>query len=885
MVTNPDMLHTAILPHHTKWFQLFEQLRYIVIDEAHTYRGIFGSHVANVLRRLLRICAHYGSAPRIVCCSATIGNPGELAETLTGRPLHGHRPQRRASGRAPRRHPRPAAHRRRARVCGPGPTGSHTGAALAFLRAGRQTIVFGACACGRRAAADLAARGVARGRGPIDRIRGYRSGYLPSERRAIEAGLRTGEVLGVVSTNALELGIDIGRLDAAVLAGYPGTIAATWQQIGRAGRRGEPSVAILVAGAGALDRFVATHPEYLFEATPEEARLDPENVHVLLAHLRAAAFELPFDPGESLRRRRRDDLLAFLAEEGHVRQADDERWYWASENFPASEINLRVARAGERASSSTPGPERPRVLGEVDLFAARVLVHENAIYLHDSRQYHVDLLDWEERKALRPPGRRRLLHAGGAGGHAQAARGLRQRGPRRRSDRHHGEVMVSTHRHASTRSSSSTRTRTSAGDTSTCPRWSCTRRPGGWPSTPASLRGWRRDELDAALVGAGRALQTVASVLLMSDPHDLGMVAQVRSPHAERPVIYLWEAVPGGVGLSPRLFDRAPTSSSTAPSSSSLAATARWAARPASDRAVRVGSTAARWPRRLLRVLASRPPAVTSAGRAGRVTTELAQAGSEPARTWRTRRSSAGPSIALDRLRAVRAGPSRGARSARAAVAGRETAPGTPARSTDRAARLADGRRRRRRWTRRAAHRRRREPGRPPGRPRWTAGAAGPVDPARPLILLDTETTGLGTGTGTLPFLVGSAPGEGARFRDAPAAARRTIPTSPRSSHSSRAHLPADALSGDLQRADVRLAPARVALPARRSRRARRMPAHLDLLPLARQIWRTASPTRGWPVSKPRSPASGGAHDLPGALHPRAAISTTCARGAAASCA
>ena len=401
VVTNPDMLHSAILPHHTKWFQLFEQLRYIVIDEAHTYRGIFGSHVANVLRRLMRLCAHYGSKPQIVCCSATIGNPGELAETLTGRPF---RVIDRSGAPQGERHvvildPPPLDERTGVR---PGPHGLAHRAALSFLRAGRQTIVFG----GSRVAVELLLTSLREsfrvGRGEHQRVRGYRSGYLPNERRAIESGLRTGEVLGVVSTNALELGIDIGRLDAAVLAGYPGTIAAAWQQMGRAGRRGDVSVAILVAGAGAVDRFVASHPDYLFDSSPEEARLDPENVHVLLAHLRAATFELPFDSGETFGGAPADDLLAFLAEEGHVRLADDERWYWASENFPASEISAAFRGAGERPHHrqrprSAARPRRDRPVRRADL------VHQNAIYLHESRQYHVDRLDWDERKAYVRP--------------------------------------------------------------------------------------------------------------------------------------------------------------------------------------------------------------------------------------------------------------------------------------------------------------------------------------------------------------------------------------------------------------------------------------------------------------------------------------------------
>ncbi|HEX5451486.1 MAG TPA: DEAD/DEAH box helicase, partial [Candidatus Limnocylindrales bacterium] len=369
VVTNPDMLHAAILPHHTKWYQLFEQLRYVVVDEAHAYRGVFGSHVANVLRRLFRLCAHYGSRPQLVLCSATIGNPGELAARLTERSVR--LIDRSGAPESPRRtlilNPPIVDQRLGTRS---GTYGLVERCALAFVRAGRQTLVFGRS---RTAVELLLSRlrdALEEGRGPGERLRGYRSGYLPTERRAIERGLRDGQLLGVVSTNALELGVDIGGLDAVVLAGYPGSIAATRQQMGRAGRRGELSAAVLVATGSAVDQYVAAHPEWLLEGTPEEARLDPDNLHVLLAHLRAACFELPFAPGERFGPERADELLAFLAEEGHVRQAGDGRWYWASESFPAAEIPLRTA-ATENVVIIDEGPagrgDRPRVIGEVDL--------------------------------------------------------------------------------------------------------------------------------------------------------------------------------------------------------------------------------------------------------------------------------------------------------------------------------------------------------------------------------------------------------------------------------------------------------------------------------------------------------------------------------------
>ena len=551
VVTNPDMLHAAILPHHTKWFQLFEQLRVIVIDELHTYRGVFGSHVANVIRRLLRLCEHYGSRPVIVCCSATIANPAELAQTLTGRPAT-----------LVDRTGAPAGERHVLLVDPPiidQATGARGSAltlanrwALPFLRAGRQTIVFGRS----RTSVEILLTGLREalreGFGPRSRIRGYRGGYLPTERRAIERGLRDGEVLGVVATNALELGVDIGRLDAAILAGYPGSIAATWQQFGRAGRRQGTSVSVLVASAAPVDRYVVHHPEFLLGGVSEEARLDPDNLHVLIAHLRCATFELPFEPGEVFGPGIADELLAFVAESGHIRQAEDGRWYWSSENFPASEVSLRTA-APENVVIIDTTPDRPRVLGEVDLFSAQVLVHERAIYMHESTQYYVDRLEWHERKAY--------VHRVDVDHYTYANRAVTLKPldvfasdttPVGR--RVHGEVMVA---------SLVTLFKKLKFGTDENVGWGPIDLPelelqttAYWLTAERLAEGWRRNELDIALMGAGRAIQTVAAVLMMVDPRDLGLVTQVRSPHQEAPTIYLYEATPGGVGLSERLWQR-----------------------------------------------------------------------------------------------------------------------------------------------------------------------------------------------------------------------------------------------------------------------------------------------------------------------------------------
>jgi DEAD/DEAH box helicase domain-containing protein len=388
--------------------------------------------------------------------------------------------------------------------------------------------------------------------GPRSRVRGYRGGYLPTERRSIERGLRDGEILGVVATNALELGVDIGRLDVSILAGYPGSIAATWQQIGRAGRRGGVSVAVLVAAPVPVDRYVIHHPEFLLGGSPEEARLDPDNLHVLLAHLRCATFELPFAPGEIFGPGPADELLAFIAESGHIRQADDGRWYWSSENFPASEVSLRTA-APENVVIIDTTPDRPRVLGEVDLFSAQVLVHERAIYMHESVQYYVDRLEWGEKKAY--------VHRVDVDHYTYANRAVTLKpldvfdeAPAPGGRRVHGEVMVA---------SLVTLFKKLKFGTDENVGWGPIDLPelelqttAYWLTAEAVASHWRRDELDVALLGAGRAIQAVAAVLLMVDPRDLGLVSQVRSPHQEAPTIYLYEAVPGGVGLSARLWAR-----------------------------------------------------------------------------------------------------------------------------------------------------------------------------------------------------------------------------------------------------------------------------------------------------------------------------------------
>jgi len=402
ILTNPDMLHRGILPHHTNWMGFFQNLRFVVLDEVHTYRGVFGSHVANVLRRLKRVCAFYGAAPQFICCSATIGNPLELATRLVEEDIALIDEDGSPKGE---KHlvfynpPLLAAQ-----------TGLRRGALLEALslaaravEADVQTIVF---ARSRQSAEVLLAylRDTLRKRDlNADAVHGYRGGYLPTERRQIEKALRDGSARAVVSTNALELGIDIGHLDACIMAGYPGTIASTWQQAGRAGRRRGTSVAVLVASADPLDQYIVRHPDYFFGRSPEHALIHPDNPRILESHIRCAAFELPFRDGENLgAAEATPDILARLEQEGVLRHAAG-TWYWMSESYPADGLSLRVADAEPFTVESADDEGRPRAIGVVDRASAPKFLYPGAIYMHEGRQYLVESVRWAEARAVVQP--------------------------------------------------------------------------------------------------------------------------------------------------------------------------------------------------------------------------------------------------------------------------------------------------------------------------------------------------------------------------------------------------------------------------------------------------------------------------------------------------
>jgi len=397
VVSNPDMVHQGVLAHHTKWAQFFESLRFVVIDEMHTYRGVFGSHMANVIRRLRRICRFYGSDPVFVLCSATIANPGELASRLIGDSVN----TIERSG-APRgaRHLllwNPPVVNPDLAIRASARSQASQIARLA-VRSGLKTIVFAQTRLMVEVLTKYLKETFDKDPRRPAKVKAYRGGYLPTERRAIEKQLRAGEIDCVVSTVALELGVDIGSLDVAILCGYPGTVAGTWQRLGRAGRRNRSSLAVVVANSSPLDQFIARHPEFFTEASPEHALIDPDQLLILMDHIRCAAFELPFRDGEVFGGESLEDCLDFLAEE-QVLHHEGDRWHWMSDDYPANSVSLRsVAEGNFLVIDITQGQRK--IIAEVDYSAAAMTLYEGAIYLIQARPWQVETLDWEGRKAF-----------------------------------------------------------------------------------------------------------------------------------------------------------------------------------------------------------------------------------------------------------------------------------------------------------------------------------------------------------------------------------------------------------------------------------------------------------------------------------------------------
>lgn len=551
VVTNPDMLHTGVLPHHTRWVKLFANLRYIVIDELHAYRGVFGSHLANVLRRLWRICAFYDSHPTVICCSATIANPKELAERLTGRPIT--LVDDNGAPRGPKRllfYNPPVVNRelgiRRSSTL------ESQRIAETFLRAGVQTIVFARARLQVEILLSYLQQSLANRLGDHSAIRGYRGGYLPLQRRDIEHGLRDGSVRGVVSTNALELGIDIGQLEAAVLCGYPGTIASSWQQIGRAGRRKSAAAAVYVASSSPLDQYLVNHPEYFLGRDPEQGLVDPDNLLILSAHLQATTFELPLPSSELFGSGPVGELLRILEEDGAVHQAAD-AWHWSSDTFPADGVSLRSANADNVVIVDV--TRGASIIGEMDQFSAQIYLHEEAIYLHQGAQYHVDRLDWEEKKAYVRPVKVDYYTDANL---AVSIKVLESFASRDASELtvHHGEVQIRSLATLFKKIRFHSHETIGAGPISLPEQQLHT--TAFWVAIPADIaRQFPRAAMQGGLQGVANVLKAVAPLFLMCDARDLGAHPETRAPHTGLPTVFVYERYPGGVGMSARLYETA----------------------------------------------------------------------------------------------------------------------------------------------------------------------------------------------------------------------------------------------------------------------------------------------------------------------------------------
>jgi DEAD/DEAH box helicase domain-containing protein len=593
VLSNPDMLHAGILPHHPRWAKLFENLRFVIIDELHAYRGVFGSHLANILRRLQRVCRHYGSDPVFICSSATIANPKELAEGLTGRPF-----ELVDDNGAPRGD-------KVFLFVNPPVVNAELGirrsylaearrVSLEFLRCNLQLILF---AQSRLAVEILTTYLKDAFHGPpgaADVIRGYRGGYLPNRRREIERGLREGAVRAVVSTNALELGIDIGALDVCVMAGYPGTIAATWQRAGRAGRRATRSAAVLVATSAPIDQFVIRHPSYFFDGAPEHALINPDNLHILLDHVKCAAFELPFSDDERFGAVDVREVLSVLSEAGFVHHADGQ-WNWTSESYPADAVSLRSVSSDNFVVVDTTHDER--VIGETDFTSGPSTLHEKAIYIVEGQLFQVERLDFDGRKAYvravdcdyytdaitytkvtildtfeSEAGAAHDAHVASPEGEMpvpdQLPAVLTGRGAAERS---HGEVHVASRVVGFKKIKFYTNENVGSGELDLPEQQMHT--TSYWLTIPSAVMGdlpFGADDRRDGVVGLAFAMRHIAQLLLMCDAHDIGISVdgaaierQVRTggtaspPQAMalEPHIFIYDNYPGGIGFSRPLYE------------------------------------------------------------------------------------------------------------------------------------------------------------------------------------------------------------------------------------------------------------------------------------------------------------------------------------------
>ncbi len=591
VLSNPDMVHSGILPHHPRWAKLFENLRFVVIDELHAYRGVFGSHLANIMRRLQRICRHYGSDPVFICSSATIANPRDLAEGLIGRPF-----ELVEKNGAPRGE-------KFFLFVNPPVVNAQLGirrsylaetrrVALEFLKHNLQLIVFGQSRLAVEILTTYLKDAFHGPPGAADVIRGYRGGYLPNRRREIERGLREGQVRAVVSTNALELGIDIGALDVAVLAGYPGTIAATWQRAGRAGRRTTRSAAVLVASSAPIDQFIVRNPSYFFDASPEHALINPDNLHILLDHVKCAAFELPFKTDEQFGAEGRTHdvdvqaVLSVLSEEGFVHYADGQ-WNWTNESYPADAVSLRSVSSDNFVVVDCTNGER--VIGETDFTSGPAILHEKAIYILEGQLFQVERLDFDGRKAyLRAVDCDYYTDAitytkvtildtfeSSASAGAQFNAGYGEASPKplrgEGGKRSHGEVHVVSRVVGFKKIKFYTNENVGSGELDLPEQQMHT--SSYWLTIPAEVMAslpFAGDDRRDGVVGLAFAMKHIAQLLLMCDGHDIGLsvdggsldrstrtggMGSVPEALASEPNVFIYDNYPGGIGFSRPLYD------------------------------------------------------------------------------------------------------------------------------------------------------------------------------------------------------------------------------------------------------------------------------------------------------------------------------------------
>ncbi|MCL7746017.1 DEAD/DEAH box helicase [Halalkalibacter alkaliphilus] len=554
VITNPDMLHSAILPHHTKWVAFFENLKYIVIDELHTYRGVFGSHVANVIRRLKRIANYYGSNPIFICTSATIANPKELAEELTRSPMRLVDQNGAPRGKKHFLFYNPPIVNQALNIR-KSATVEVNDLAKRFLENNIQTIVFARSRVRVEIILSHLQALTKKHIGP-DTIRGYRGGYLPKQRREIERGLRQGEIVGVVSTNALELGVDIGQLQVCIMTGYPGSVASAWQQAGRAGRRQNESVIIMVAGSTPMDQYIVQHPEYFFDKSPESARINPDNLVILVDHLKCAAYELPFKRGETFDGVEIEDILEFLTEENVLHERAD-KWYWMNDAFPAHGISLRSASQENVVIIDQSDVSKPSVIGEMDRFSAMTLLHDEAIYLHQGTQYQVEYLDWDEKKAfVREVDVEYFTDANLAVQLKVLEEDLIQ------TDKEvtvsYGDVMVNAKATIFKKIRLSTFENIGSGPIHLPEEELHTNAM--WISFSSDItKRFGEGPFDQALTGLAQLIQQVAPVFVMCDRHDLHVVPQMKAEHSEMPTIFVYDRYPGGIGLAKEVYQNLPT--------------------------------------------------------------------------------------------------------------------------------------------------------------------------------------------------------------------------------------------------------------------------------------------------------------------------------------